>query len=293
MTLLHTQIDRRAQTLLLLDKLINAAPTEANSAVTPITLDANSRDLDYILALTTGLTWLGAVELNEETLTIRVTSPQAGYALRLLRDLVSAGKPLVADWNREGVTPSDQLRHPFGAAVDLLAALDRRRHEVLPRATPVRSILAAVGVIARLEADGSRAYLLVYDPEARTWQLPGGRFEDRDQSLRDTLLRELSEELRCGVLREPDDLTLHELGSPLVEVRESPTYGLRSETLFHVFLVQITHTFFTLHEDLRWVRETDIVSGVTVDGKNVSTVPLTRLLQQSNIDSSDLISVKR
>lgn len=282
MTLLHTHTDIRRLTLTWLDQLIAVAPDEAGPLVSAVTLDLDRPNAQYLLAQTQLLAGLGAVQLDTTTLTVRVVSAQAGYLLRLLRDLLESGKPLVDNWTSEGLTPLTLLQHPFGAAVDLLAALDRRRLEVLPTAAPLRTNRLAVGLITRLEGD-STAYLLAYDQLADAWQLPGGHVQ-RDSSPRTTLLRALSAQLGGGLVEEPTALLLAEMTPPLQAIHESRTYGLRTLTHCYIFAVQLRRPLPALQNHLRWVREADILAGVTADQQHINAAPLLQLLQQTNTE---------
>lgn len=280
MTRLNTDLDTLTQ--LWLNDLIAAAPDEAGDPGRLVALDLSTPNGAYLLGLTQLLAALGALQLDRATLTIRIVSPQAGYLLRLLADLLRSSHPLVTDWTAEGLTTPGLLQHPFSTAVDLLAALDHRRRELLAEAPPLRTILAAAGLITRQQQDGALSYLLVYDGPAGAWQLPGGRYDHRDGSLRSTLLRELSEELGCGLLREPTDLLLSELTPELELVRDSPTYGLRTSTRFHLFAVELKRELPLLPGQLRWVREAEILAGRTADQQPVSVAPLLQLLRQGN-----------
>ncbi len=256
----------------LLDRLVQAAPSENGLPGTPLSL-VDIATCDYLLAVLDMLAWLGAVSLDREHQLIKVTAVQAGYLFRLLSDLVSCDAALVADWGREGLTAPERLRHPFGAGVDLLAALERRRRELLPAAAPVREVQAAVGLVMRQSLDGTLVYLLVYDAAARMWQLPGGRCEVQDSSPRTALLRELREELDLPYLHEPADVVLTAIGLPTSSQRESPTYGLLTRTIFHVFAVHFISDLPALRADLRWVSTAELRAGRTIDQQIISVPP--------------------
>jgi 8-oxo-dGTP pyrophosphatase MutT (NUDIX family) len=269
--LLHTTLER----------LIAVAPTETGypgSALDPVTLEHDDISRGYLRALTDLLGYIGAVIPDESGRGVRVPSIQAGFFLRMLLTLLDSGQPLIADWMHEGV--AGVPAHPFNTGVDLLAALERRRLDIYNDAAPVREIQAAVGLIETRLPTGERAYLLHWDAAARRWQLVGGRFEGRDETLRVTMLRELAEELACPPLTEGIDVTLQEQGTPFAEERLSPTYGLLSQVVFQAYTVQFHTDLPPLNADLRWVTEAELLAGATADRQPIAAGPFLRIRER-------------
>lgn len=280
---------RRALACGLLDRLADAAPDEGGLPGRLVRLEDGAR-LPYQLGLLDALAALGAVELLEDDTAARVVSPLAGWALRLLSDLLDTGEPLVADWESPGLARQAGGQGPL-RAVELLAALDRRRYALLRDALPVREVRAAVGVISRREPGGERSFLLAYDADAGAWQLPGGRRELGERLPRQTLLRELREELGLGLaLSEPEDLSLRELPVVLVVDRDSPTYGLRTRARFCPFLVQLHRELPALPGRARWVTLAEIEGGRTDDGQPVAAEPLLQLLAHRGLALGALLA---
>lgn len=272
-----TATKRRALACTLLDRLAAAAPTESGAPGQLVYLE-ESAGRDYLLGILDALTFLGALRQTADGLGAAAVSPQAGWTLRLLSDLLDSGAPLIADWHSAGVT----ARHSFQRPGDLLAALEARRREVLPHAAPVREVEAAVGVISRAEGHDERRFLLAYDADAGAWQLPGGRRALDDHSAEATLLRELHEELGLPRTRVPDDLTLRPL-PPLIAVRDSPTYGVRTRTRFYPFVVTL-HREAPAREGLRWFGEPELRAGRSSDDQRIDASLLLYLLERAYLD---------
>jgi 8-oxo-dGTP pyrophosphatase MutT (NUDIX family) len=290
MTLLNTHTDPRLLRRMLLERLSDAAPTEAGRPASAISLCyADDFEHGYASALIDLLVHLNAVTVDPITAELLVTSVQAGYLLRLLADLLDSDTPLVADWSHEGLTATADARHPFDRGVDLLATLEQRRLEVLPTAIPLREVRAAVGLIVRHDEFGTPSYLLMYDTHAGMWQLLGGRPELQDASLRDTLLRELAEELDCAQLS-ASDVSLDERGPLFAIERLSPTYGLLTRTTFQVYTVHFTHGLPTLHAGLRWISEAEVLAGVTTDQQRIAAEPLLHLRDRLGLALDTLVS---
>lgn len=270
------QADQRAAVLRdLLGCLDMAAPTEAGAAARPLRLELDDPAVQaYAWAWCDLLTLLGALHWQGDMFTL--VSPQAGYLVRMLRALGDAGAPLVADWRAEGV---GDTRDVFGSGVNLLAALEQRRLALLPDAAPLRETHAALGLIVRRRAEAREA-LLVWDAPAGAWQLPGGRYEHGDGSLRATLLRELAEELGCAPLAEGQQLRLAGLGGPCEHTRRSPTYGLRTRTIFQLFAVRWLVELPRLGAGLRWLSEGELLAGRTADGQPIAAEPLLHVYAQ-------------
>lgn len=287
MTLLDTRTERSTLLRRALEQLTFAAPSEEGRPATPVSLAyLDDEERAYVSALHDVLRLLGALAPVGEGEGASVPSVQGGYLARMLISLLDGGAPLVARWDREGL--SRKAAHPFGSAVDLLAALELRRLELQPDARPLRQNSAAVGVIARGGAAGPE-YLVVWDADARAWQLAGGRTELRDRSPRDTLLRELSEELACPPLREGVHVSLGDLGTYLGRERLSPTYGLLTRTTFHLFAVRFLVELPSLHRDARWVTEFELLAGTTHDGQTIAAEPLLLLRERLGEDVVELL----
>lgn len=278
---------RRARACAMLDRLAAAAPVEDGGPGRPVAVEGDAAE-GYLVGVLDMLAMLGAVRLSDDGRTARVVSPQGGWALRILSDIIDYGEPLVADWHTPGRTAAGEQRHPFGRATDLLAALDRRRYELLPGAAPVREVRAVVGVIPRRDpATGAVQFLLEFDEAAGAWQLPGGRPEPGDQGPRDTLRRELGEELGVAPAQ-LDALDLADLVPLMVRIRESPTYGPRSRANFTLFLVRGAQGLAADGARLRWLAEAEVRAGSTADGQPVSAEPLAQILGRTGFELAAL-----
>jgi 8-oxo-dGTP pyrophosphatase MutT (NUDIX family) len=246
--------------------LAHAAPSEDGQSDKPINLPMrNAADTAYLTALTDFLLMLGALECTAPAATVRITSFQVGYLIRLLIALLDTEAPLIADWTHQGVHP--YTSHVFHSGVDLLHALEQRRLELAPQSPPLRVTTTAIGLIARRTCDGRQAFLLSWDAAASTWQFVGGKSEIGDASIRATMMRELAEELECAPLVEHVDVTLIELGPSFEEQRISPTVGLLTRTSFQAYAVRFIIPLPTLPATVRWIDDTYLLSGVTIYGQ--------------------------
>lgn len=266
----------------MLQNLIHSAPTEDGLPGEEIPLHPrNTFERGYMAAVMHLLSALGVLRIDGELLSAQVVSPQARYLLLLLLDLLRTDTPLVKDWHSEGLF-SGALPSHTGRAVDLLAALEQLRLTLDPHAAPLRRTQAAVGLVLRRTPGGELLLLLSLDTSAAQWQLPGGRFERSDNTLRTTLRRELSEELRCERLVEPDDIILHALCKITLPPHLSRTLGMLTTTTFQLFAVQLVREMPPLHDRLRWVPLHEVLAGQTADGGRVAT-PLPHILEQHAI----------
>lgn len=286
MSLLDTGMERRTLLRDTLEHLAFAAPTESGQPASDISLaHVNEKDRAYVSAIHDILHLLGAVDLSECG-DVTVSSVQAGYMMHMLLRLMDSGTPFIHDWQREGL--SRDAAHPFGSAVDLLAALERRRVELDSNPCALRHINAAVGIVVRRTETGPE-YLVVWDDAARAWQLIGGRSELRDRSPRHTLLREFAEELHCPPLQEHVDVLVHDLGSLLGKQRMSPTYGLLTSTTFHMYAVRFLRDLPLDQKGVRWLTEAELHSNTTSEGDTISVEPLFQLRDQIGLDIAELV----
>ncbi|MCG8353055.1 MAG: NUDIX hydrolase [Chloroflexales bacterium] len=274
-----TLAERQDHLRALLEQLIAAAPSESGQPGQALRLDADADPdtLAYITALLDLLRGLGVITSGDGG-GWRVASIAAGYFLRMLYALLDSAEPLVADWNKEGLsTPSPA--HPFGSGVNLLAALERRRLELHPAAQPLREVHAVVGLIGKRLPSGERAFLLHWDIHAQQWQLIGGRREHSDVSPRATLLREIAEELGCPPVVEGRHVLLRELGEPFAEEHLSSTFGLLSRITFQAYAVRFLSDLPSLSPDLRWISEAELLAGRNSAGQTIAVRPFRRVAE--------------
>jgi 8-oxo-dGTP pyrophosphatase MutT (NUDIX family) len=272
-----TLAERQDRLRALLEQLIATAPSESSYPGQTLTLDADAdlATMAYTTALLDLLHGLGAIT-SEGGARWRVTSIAAGYFLRMLHDLLDSAEPLVADWDREGLSTPNPA-HPFGSGVDLLAALERRRLELHTAAQPLREVHAVVGLIGKRLPSGERTFLLHWDIPAQQWQLIGGRREHSDASPRATLLREIAEELDCSPVVEGRHVVLRQLGELFVEEHLSSTFGLLSRIVFHAYTVRFLSDLPPLNPDLRWASEAELLAGRNSAGQTIAARPFRRV----------------
>ncbi len=290
MTLLHPLTDRRTLAIDLLHRLADAAPTEEGRParpVAPITSDPFTHG--YESALADLLAWLGALSFEQDGRITPAPSYLPGYLPTMLAALLELDGPLVGDWS---VALSRQLHaNPFRSGAELLLALELRRQELDPQPRPLRETTAALALIARREPTGEMAYLLSFDRNAGAWQLPGGRRELCDAGLRQTLLRELTEELECGPLHEPEDLHVADLGAPFIEERISPTYGILTRSTLHLYAVRLRPDLPLLSDRLAWLRESDVLNKRTPNGETIAAQPLLKLYGRGDLNLPDILAL--
>jgi 8-oxo-dGTP pyrophosphatase MutT (NUDIX family) len=264
---LRPRAERELPLHTLLRQLISIAPTEAGTPGETLALNPRREfDRGYTAAVLHMLERLGAVTADRELLTAAVPSPQSGYLLRQLLELLSRSEPLVA---------GEQ-------SAETLAALERLRLLHNPGAHALRRPVAALGLIVSRNERGEPALLLVHDRVDGETQLPGGRYELQDGSLEATLRRELTEELGCGRLLTEADVSLDPVGQWFELERLSPTAGLLTRTTFQVFAVRFTDGRPDMREGMRWVTLDEVHAALTGDGGGLPE-PLLALTRQRGV----------
>jgi len=253
-----------------LTQLMTLAPTEDGRPGVDILLpEDRSFESGYQSAVLDLLVRLGVLIEHPHDRTLRVASVQASYFLVLLRDLLQSDQSLVGDWYSLGMRKDDERETSFYRSVDLLNILDQRRMALQGTPEPLRMVRAAVGVVIQHTANDGEQFLLIYDTAARALQLPGGRYEQRDTNLHQTMLRELSEELGMEPLHEPDDLILEPLDLSDPEPRVSPTFGMLTRTEFQAYLVHFTQRPRLTQCNHYWAEEREVVQGYASDGRPI------------------------
>lgn len=291
MQLLELRLDRQEVLTDLLKALAACAPGEDGSA--PRTLQLSHQLLNddgYAAAWLDMLILSGVAQLESDTQLIHVPDMLSRYLLLLLADLLGP-EALRAD-NRDEIEHllGETLYRSLTPTVEHLTALETYRLRLLPNAKPLRHVEAAVAVILDLDRHTrERRYLLDYDQRANEWQFPGGRCEITDRSWRDTLLRELGEELVIPNIHEFLHVVYWELGTPFTEQRLSPTYGLLTETTFQLFGARLTRRLPRMPPTLRWCSEKELLDGHTSSGETINAVPLLHVLREHKVELDMLI----
>jgi 8-oxo-dGTP pyrophosphatase MutT (NUDIX family) len=261
--------EQKQMLMRILHGLAQAAPTETGMPAVQVRRPHLQTAQDgYTAAVLDLLCWCGLLQQDEQQHMVYVSSVQAGYTLQMLEALLCLDAPLITDWTSKGI----QREHDDapGSAVQLLAHLDEYRRRIAPHAEPIRQVWAAVALITARSTEAEPLFLMFWDTAAQSWQFIGGRYEEQDDSLHQTMLRELQEELLLDTLDEGSDVCLELLGEPFALERMSPTFGLYTRTTFHVYQVQFLASVPPLHERLRWVREAEVLAGTTDDGDTVA-----------------------
>ncbi|NNJ13674.1 NUDIX hydrolase [Chloroflexales bacterium ZM16-3] len=277
---------RRAIISDLLDAIAESAPAE--DALPGQRVPAAIAQPDYARGIIDLLTLFGAVRPTSDGGTVEAVSPQAGWAIRMIRTFIDNDAPIIDDWQSRGVTPIG-VEQRLIRATDLLAALEYRRQSLVPGAAPLREVEASVGLISRRGDEGVFEILLVYDPHARAWQLPGGRYDSTDATPTAALLRELHEELGLSATATSEVRTIEPM-PPVHETRMSPTYGLMTRVSFHMYRAILKHHYFANTNDVRWVRVDEIEAGKTTDGMAIAVGALHIQAAQSGTQIVDILA---
>jgi hypothetical protein len=270
---------------LALAHLSAAAPTETGLPGSRLSLTRLGRRIGstaYLSALTDLLRTLNLIEMSPDNDTIEIPSVIAGYCLRVLHALAQDGASPVTLLAGSGPNINTQSAN-FSAELQLLAALEHYRLAISHDPQPLREVHAAVGFIgARLGSD-LYALLFHWDAAAGMWQLPGGRYEERDGDVRQTLVRELAEELACGSLHDGIDVIIQEVGRPFTNVWLSPTFGMLTRTMFHPYMVYFNNITPVASPENRWITAPEIEAEQTSDSQKVDAFPVKHVLTSTNL----------
>jgi hypothetical protein len=207
---------------------------------------------------------------------VKANGPTAALFLRSLAEHVHAGLPILGNWARAGAVP------PY-AALDALAGpqflhlIEQQRLRADPAAPALRRVeVAQVVVKARLRGRGLR-YLVLHDPAARQFQLPGGHRRPGDADLHQVAIRELSEEV-TGFVFNPATDRLVELGS--ADIRAvSRTSGALTEYAMTIFHLRSTRATVSAGPNGRWVAGSVLTQqDAAVAGQTLNTAGLRDVL---------------
>jgi ADP-ribose pyrophosphatase YjhB (NUDIX family) len=227
------------------------------------------------------LTAFGAVAVGQDPAagetTVGLVSPQAGLFLRSIAAHLRTGGSILDDWERPGATDPPYTAERALSGPQFLYLAEQQRLRGDPKAPPLRTAeVVQVVVKARLRGRNQMCYLVIYDEQARQFQLPGGHVRKSDGDPRMAAARELQEELQRFVF----DPARHKL-SPLGTVNVTQLSRTQSVvTDYHITLFQLLADAEQLPTapGARWIAEPAALSDASqVNGASLNLVALTQI----------------
>lgn len=204
---------------------------------------------------------------------VKAGTPAASLFLRSYAEYIRNGHQILSDWDRPGVGDPSHADKDALIGTRFLYLIEHQRRQMDPGATPLRRVLAAQVLIkAHFKGRGTR-YLVLYDNSARQYQLPGGHHRDGDINVRDTAIRELSEELHNYTF-DPRRDSIEELKT--VEITQiSRTFGVNTAYQLTLFHLRSTRTSLSTGPGARWIDEHTLLSETaTLNGHTLNMAGL-------------------
>jgi 8-oxo-dGTP pyrophosphatase MutT (NUDIX family) len=190
-------------------------------------------------------------------LTVKAATPAAALFLKCLAEYVEHDTAILHNWARNGTVEPPYDEQAVLSAPQFLYFMERRRVSRVPGATALRSARISQVVIKRAGRLRGPEYLVVHDPPARQFQLPGGHARDGERDAGDVAVRELQEELP-GFTFDPAAHRLIDLGTVDI-TKVSRTYGVSTRYEMSFFHLQSQRTSFRVGPAARWVPESDLL----------------------------------
>jgi len=214
----------------------------------------------------------GAVELSERG--IRAVSQPAYYFLHSLAAWAETPGGVITDWSEEfGVDKDEGLRH----GSSLVYLLEAERLSRIPDAAPIRFTPVAQALI--VHPGEPPRFLGQWDEQAGSYQVIGGRQrENQDwiEPIRDTIIREVEEELDYQISFAAGDFDVEQLAQFQGETGLSPTFGALTAYHFTFFRVFGLSSLQLASSD-RWLTRHELLSCHTTKGKPVRGDHILRL----------------
>ena len=236
--------------------------------------------IGYVQGIVDFLDLLGAVAMVRDgaRTQVKTRSEIALYLLRCLAAYAESGISAFADWDTEGVDQHLTTHDDMHKVVNLIHTLEQRRQRLVDGAEPLRHQQVAQAVIKRSMHDNPNGtYLVQYDRGAGSYQLVGGRFRESDGNLKNTLIRELSEELGLE-LQYGRDFDLTPLAEDVSFERHSMTFGILTGYTTNYYHLSNLGVCIPQNSENRWVSFEELCQGQTSDGYPISSDVI---LQQS------------
>jgi hypothetical protein len=262
-------------------KIIRAIPPETESAVSVSQLaSATGTAESAVIAVAHLINAFGALNVTVDPPAagwkIKAATPAAALFLRSVAEYVGGDLAILQNWARNGTVEPPYDEHAVLSGAQFLYFMERRRLAADQDATALRTTHVSQVLIKRVGRLHGREYLVVLDPVARQFQLPGGHARAGDRDAGEVARRELLEELpRFRLVAAQHRLV--DLGTvDLTAV--SRTYGAVTRYVLTIFHLQGHLAAFPIGPDARWVAE-DVLLGdnAEVDGMTLNVVGVRRL----------------
>ncbi|MEV4121646.1 NUDIX hydrolase [Micromonospora sp. NPDC049645] len=207
---------------------------------------------------------------------VKAESQTALLFLHSLAEYLGAGRMMLDNWGRMGTVEPPYTEHEVLSGPQFLHLVERRRLRDDPEARPLRRTEVAQVVIGRRCRGRGSEYLVLHDPTARQYQLPGGHRRRGDLDPHDVAVRELQEELP-GFAFDPARDRLVELGLERI-VQVSRTYGVATEYRITFFHLRSTRRALAVGPSARWVRQAELLDpGGDIGSQALNMAGLRRL----------------
>lgn len=223
-----------------------------------------------VLAITTDPT-TGALR-------VKAATKAAALFLKSLAEYVEQNSAILHNWSRIGTVEPPYDEQVVLSGPQFLYFMERRRMGGPHDAAALRSVHVSQVVVKRTGHLSGPEYLVLHDPAARQFQLPGGHARDGDQDASDVAIRELQEELP-GFVFDPAIDRLVDLG--VIDITAvSRSYGVSTRYQINFFHLQSERRSLLAGPGGRWLTESDLLDADTrVEGMTLNLAGLRKLNQ--------------
>ncbi|MEU9740165.1 NUDIX hydrolase [Micromonospora chersina] len=211
-------------------------------------------------------------------LRVKAATTAAALFLKSLAEYVEQNSAVLHNWSRIGTAEPPYDEQAILSGPQFLYFMERRRMSGSSDAAALRSVRVSQVVVKRAGQLSGPAYLVLHDPAARQFQLPGGHARDGDQDASDVAVRELQEELP-GFVFDPTIDRLVGLGVVDI-VAVSRSYGVSTHYEISFFHLQSGRRFLPAGPSGRWLAESDLLdANARVEGMTLNMAGLRKLNQ--------------
>ncbi|MFI7578425.1 NUDIX domain-containing protein [Micromonospora sp. NPDC049497] len=233
-------------------------------------------------AVVTLLSAFGALAITTDPATgalrVRAATTTAALFLKSLAEYVEQNSAVLHNWSRIGTSEPPYDEQEILSGPQFLYFMERRRMSAFSDAAPLRSVRVSQVVVKRVGQLSGPEYLVMHDPAARQFQLPGGHARDGDQDASDVAVRELQEELPGFVFDSSIDQLI---GLGIIDITAvSRSYGVSTRYQISFFHLQSGRRSLLAGPGGRWLAERDLLDAdARVEGMTLNLAGLRKLDQ--------------
>ena len=247
--------------------------SEKAASISSLTGKINKEIIDPVVLF---LKFFGSIRTRSSKageITIKSKTKISDLFHKSLARYIKTQKSIISNWEKLGVDQNQNLIFNWG--VDFLYQMESKRLLRHKDKKQIRTIIVSQVLIkAKVKGEKEPQFLMQFDNKAQKYQFVGGRKDPEDETAKDTMKRELSEELHLNKFILDQNYKLRSIAQDIEYFQVSPTFGALTKYNFNLYEIEFDDYDLVLEPGDRWVSIEEIRDGYTLDNKVIQSEDL-------------------